>query len=85
MPLADIIRREADSWSRQAALIAKPHDDPIRRVAVVLRNIAGVTEVHGLPGLLGYMACMRYSHRVDDAARNTVIDVIDRVLRGEAH
>lgn len=85
MTIADLIRREADAASRFAALTAGEPSDVFRRISVKLRNIAGVTEVHGLPGLLGYVACLRFSHSVTDEVRNGVLDVIDRILRGEGH
>jgi hypothetical protein len=85
MPLADLIRREADAFARMAATGPKEQADVTRMVAVKLRNIAGVVEVHGLAGLHGYMACLHFSHSVTDQARNTVIDIVNRILRGEAH
>lgn len=85
MTLSDLIRREADSWSRQAALVAKPADDFPRHVATILRRIAGVTEVHGLAGLHGYLSCLNYSHSVADVPTRAVKDVIARILNGEAH
>lgn len=88
MPLADLIRREADAWSRVAVL--GPNNkaveaDPSRMVAVILRNIAGVTEVHGYAGLMGYMAARHYSTPVTDPTKAIIQDVIARILRGETH
>ena len=88
MNIADLIRREADSWSRQATLVRETDstaDDLVRKVAVILRNIAGVTEVHGLAGLHGYMAARHFSTPVTDPTKAVIADVIARILRGEGH
>lgn len=82
MPLADLLRREADSWSRQAALLADDAKKDAALVSVKLRNIAGIVEVHGLAGLHGYLACLHFSHSVTDKTRNVVIDTVERILRG---
>lgn len=87
MPIADFIRREADAWRRAAGQYRADSDErnTCSRVSVILRNIAGVTEVHGLAGLHGYIACLSFSHSVTDTASMTVKDVIARILRGEGH
>lgn len=86
MPVADLIRRESDAWSRIAVDVPdEGYSKHARMVAVILRNIAGVVEVHGLPGLHGYMACRHFSTPVTDSTKKTVQAVIERILRGESH
>lgn len=86
MPIADLIRREADTWSRVAVDAPdEGYSSHARMVAVILRNIAGVTEVHGLSGLHGYMAARHFSTPVTDSTKKTVQVVIERILRGEGH
>ena len=87
MNIADLIRREADSWARMASHVNldDTHYVSLRMIAVILRNIAGVTEAHGLPGLLGYMAARHFSTPVTDPTKKVIEDVIARILRGEGH
>lgn len=85
MPIADLIRRESDAWSRMSVAVRPDEIGYATHVAVILRNIAGVTEVHGLAGLHGYMACRHFSTPVTDPTKKVVQDVIDRILRGDGH
>ena len=79
----ELIRREAEAWSRHAALFRGPDSDTSRRTAVILRRLAGVTEAHGLAGLHGFMSCRAYSTSVTDPTKHLVEDTIRRILNGE--